>query len=125
MGSSEEEAEGAEDTPMREEWLVIDAHLPVCRSNSDEEIIAEVKEEMSINSKGPKEDSNEDGDEEKVATVKMLKNAIDVVCKGLPHHGYNNFMLLDKFESSGHSVLGQSLSQPKIEKFFTKMNNNV
>ncbi len=126
VGPSEEEAEAAEDTPMRKEWLVIDAHLPVCRSNSDEEIIAEVKEEMSINPKGPKEDSDEDGDEEEeVATVKMLKNAIDVLHKGLPHHGYNNFMLLDKFESSVHSVLRLSLSQSKIDKFFTKMNYNV
>ncbi len=74
VGPSEEEAEAAKDTPMREEWLVIDAHLPVCWSNSDEEIIAEVKEEMSTNPEGSKEDRDEDGDEEdEVATVKMLK----------------------------------------------------
>ncbi len=44
--------------------------------------------------------------------------------KGLPHHGHDEHVLLNRSESCVQSVLGQRLSQSNTDRFFMNRNSD-
>ena len=112
-----------EDFPVPQElwdaWLTIEEDLPVAGPMSDDTIIAEVKQEM-INHEDEDGEANNNDDEVTPPTNEEMRNALSVLKKGLYVRGFNDILLLNRFEHAvNDSLRDEAHSLPHSDSTFS------
>ena len=121
MGRIEQPICDTEDVPVPienwESWMEMDADLPVVAPVSDDDIITQVMEHDDVITIS--DDYDDESDEEAPPpTSQQMRNALNVLQRGLWSRGFEDLPLLKKFERSVNSVLTDSMPQKRIDEFF-------
>ena len=103
----------------------MDADLDVCHTATDEDIVEEISEELSMENlnKGDGDSEDDKDPEEPLTSIQEVRVAMATVRTGLLPHGFSHHAFINEFETEVNSTLSQNLTQSTIERFFSVASN--
>ena len=103
-------------------WLEIDQGLPVAGSVTDDDIVAEVITSSSAQNDSEPEiidcDTSDDEANAYLPTPTEMRQAVEILRKGLYGRGFGKFSLMNKVERAVTQVSLDTMTQSKLDNFF-------